>query len=224
MVAPLVPSIAPVGASGPVAPAMPPPPPAAASSGPQLTIEQLTELELRTSQLDSMDYFQILKVTPDAPPAEIKKAFYRESRAYHPDRYYHLASVELKERVNDLYKRITEAYYVLRDDTKRKMYTADVTGAQRAQKLRFTEASEAETKHAAKREQEEQIGTHPKGRQFFQTAMNDFNAQRWPAAERNLKMALTYEPSNALYKERLAEVQKALNEESKARGDAFKIK
>ena len=37
-------------------------------------------------------------------------------------------------------------------------------------------------------------------------------------------MAVTYESSNALYKEKLAEAQKKLNDESKAKGEAFKIK
>jgi len=46
--------------------------------------------------------------------------------------------------------------------------------------------------------------------------------EQYSAAERTLKMALTYEPQNALYKEKLAEVQAKLFEAS--RGDVFKIK
>ncbi|MFY0575051.1 DnaJ domain-containing protein [Cystobacter fuscus] len=81
----------------------------------------------------------------------MKKAFYRESRAYHPDRFFQLQDKEVKERVNELYKRVTEAYYVLRDDAKRRQYTADVSGPERAHKLRFTESSESETRAASKR-------------------------------------------------------------------------
>ncbi len=170
------------------------------------------------------DFYKTLGVSKDATPADIKKAFYRESRTYHPDRFFHLETKELKERVNELYKRVTEAYYVLRDDTKRRKYVDDISGPERAQKLRFTEASEAETKAAARKEQEEQIGTHPKGRQFYQTGAADADAGRCASAERNLKMALTYEPANARYKEKLAEVQKVLQEEARKQGDAFKIR
>ncbi len=224
-VAPAVPGIAPV--VPPVAPAIappPPPPPAAESKGPNLDVAQIAELEARCAALDQLDYFEVLQLEKTAVPADIKRAFYRESRTYHPDRYFQLDSKELKERVNELYKRVTEAYYVLRDDTKRKKYLADVTGPERAQKLRFTEASEAETKAAARKEQEEQIGTHPKGRQFYQTAMKDLEAGNAGAAERNLKMALTYEPSNARYKEKLAEAQKLQQGAAKNAGDAFKIR
>jgi DnaJ-class molecular chaperone len=184
----------------------------------------MAALTERCARLDQMDYFEILMVERTAPPADIKKAFYRESRGYHPDRYFHLQNKELKERVNELYKRVTEAYYVLRDDAKRRQYTADISGPERAQKLRFTESSEAETRAASKRQVEEQIGVHPKGRQFYQTGAADADAGRWASAERNLKMALTYEPANARYKEKLAEVQKVLLEEARKQGDAFKIR
>jgi Tfp pilus assembly protein PilF len=119
---------------------------------------------------------------------------------------------------------MTEAYYVLRDDAKRRGYLADVLGPDRQQKLRFTETSEVETKAAARKEQVEQIGKHPKGRQFYQTGMNDFEAQRWAGAERNFKMALTFEPSNQRYKDKLAEVQQKLHQEAKKSGDPFRIR
>ena len=80
----------------------------------------------------------------NATPAEIKKAFYKNSRCYHPDRFFQLPDDELKARVNAVYKRLTEAYAVLKEDAKRQKYLADITGPERAQKLRFTEASEAD--------------------------------------------------------------------------------
>ncbi len=177
-----------------------------------------------SNAMELLDYFQLLKLTPEAAPAEIKKAFYRESRSYHPDRFYQLDDPPLKAQVNEVYKRIIEAYAVLRHDQKRKKYAADIAGPERAQKLRFTEASEAETKQQVKKEHEEQIGTHPKGRQFFQTGMQDLEASRWSAAERNFKMALTYEPSNARYKEKLTQAQNKIHDESRAQGGSFKIR
>ncbi|MCY0996327.1 DnaJ domain-containing protein [Myxococcus sp. MISCRS1] len=223
-VSPLVPSVAPMTPPPPPPGALSPPPPPSAAKGPGLDEHQLADLASRCAKLEQLDYFEVLLLERTATPADIKKAFYRESRTYHPDRFFHITDKQLKEQVHELYKRVTEAYYVLRDDTKRKKYVTDVTGPERAQKLRFTEASEAETKAAAKKEQEEQIGTHPKGRQFYQQAQKDIDAGNWSAAERNLKMALTYEPSNARYKENLAEAQKRLQEEAKGKGDSFKIR
>jgi DnaJ-class molecular chaperone len=195
--------------------------PAPAAGLDPAVIKQLNGLAAR---LNTLDYFQILNVEKNANPAEIKSAFHRWSRAYHPDRFYQLPDTELKHKVNEVYKRITEAYYVLRDDVKRKRYLSEISGPERDAKLRFTEASEVETKAAIRKEIEEQIGTHPKGRQLFHAGMADFEAQRWAAAERNFKMALTFEPANPRYKEKHAEAQQKTYEESKKSGDPFKIK
>jgi DnaJ-class molecular chaperone len=189
-----------------------------------LTPSEIVRLNALAAGMNRLDYFEILNLEKSATPAEIKSAFHSWSRTYHPDRFYQLRDKQLQVRIHEVYKRITEAYYVLRDDQKRRGYLADILGPDRQQKFRFTETSEAETKAAVRRELEEQTGKHPKGRQFFQSGMNDFGTQRWAAAERNLKMALTFEPSNQLYKDKLAEAQQKLHEEAKKSGDPFRIR
>jgi DnaJ-class molecular chaperone len=174
--------------------------------------------------METQDYFQILRVQKGARPAEIQRAFHKSSRAYHPDRYYQLPDLALKEKINRVYKRMTEAYFVLRDEAKRVRYVAEIEGPERDKKLRFSEASETEIKLAAKKQAEEEIGTTPKGRQFYAAGTAEMEAGRWSAAERSLKMAVTYEPANALYKEKLAEAQQKLYEEMKQKGEPFKIK
>jgi hypothetical protein len=202
------------------------PPPAFPPSGAieKVTPQQSVAVANVIAVLNMLDYFQVLRVAPDAAPGDIKKAFYRESRVYHPDRFFHLPDDEVKGDIVLVYKRITEAYYFLRDDAKRKKYLIDIGGAERRGKLRFNEISEVETKAQAKKEAEEQIGVHPKGRAFYATAMKDMDAQNWAAAKNNLKMALMYEASNARYKEKLAEVEVKLGDAYKASGDKFKIR
>jgi len=156
--------------------------------------------------LDELDYFQVLKVGQAASPNEIKTAYYRESRAYHPDRFYQLPNLELKESIGRIYKRINEAYVCLRDDVKRAKYLADVNGPDRERKLRFVEASEQELK----KDKEQEIGATPQGRKFYMAGLQDMAAQRFAAAERNFKMALTYEPNNANYKAKRDEAGKLI--------------
>jgi len=156
--------------------------------------------------LDELDYFQILKIGQSASPNEIKSAYYRESRAYHPDRFYQLPNAELKESIGRIYKRINEAYVCLRDDVKRAKYLTDVSGPERQKKLRFVEASEQELK----KDKEQEIGTTPQGRKFFMAGLADMAAQRFSAAERNFKMALTYEPNNPNYKAKRDEAGKLI--------------
>ena len=156
--------------------------------------------------LDELDYFQILKIGQNVSPSEIKAAYYRESRAYHPDRFFQLPNLDLKEAIGRIYKRINEAYVCLRDDTRRAKYLADVNGSERQKKLRFVEASEQELK----KDKEQEIGSTPQGRKFFMAGLSDMAAQRFAAAERNFKMALTYEPNNPNYKAKRDEAGKLI--------------
>ena len=168
------------------------------------------ETEALAQILDQVDYFQILKVPQTATPAEIKAAFYRESRVYHPDRYHALPACAFKEQAGRIYKRVTEAYVTLRDDRKRQRYLADLSGPDRERKLRFTEESEQQAKAEKKKQLEEQIGTTLKGRQLYQQAERDLAAERPDAAVRNLKLALSFEPQNERFKEQLRAAEKLI--------------
>ena len=187
-----------------------------------MDLQFLIEVETLAASLDQLDYYAVLKLQPGVGAAEVKAAYYRESRAYHPDRFAAVESAELRELIGRIYRRVNEAYTVLRDDRKRTRYLADVTGPDRARKLRFTEAEEAQVKEEQKKKLEEQFGQTPNGRKFFATAQVELKAQRWDAAERALKSALMYESANPKFKEALAQVQAEL-EKTRPKGD-YRIK
>ena len=169
-------------------------------------IDEAFEIEAQALAqiMDELDYFQILKIPQTASPPEVKRSYYRESRTYHPDRFFLVPGGELKEAVSRIYKRINEAYVCLRDDARRTKYVLDVSGPERAKKLRFVEASEQELK----KDKEQEIGTTAQGRKFFMAGLQDLAAQRYAAAERNFKMAITYEPANPNYKAKRDEAAK----------------
>lgn len=62
------------------------------------------------------DYYKVLGVSPDASQDEIRKAYRRLTKKYHPDRHGGDKDAEQK------FKEITEAYEVLGDPEKRKQY------------------------------------------------------------------------------------------------------
>jgi DnaJ-class molecular chaperone len=182
----------------------------------------LIEVEALAATIDQLDYFGVLRLPQSATPGEIKAAYYRESRTYHPDRYAAVDSAELRELIGRIYRRVNEAYTILRDDRKRLRYVADIGGPDRDRKLRFTEVEEAQVKEEQKKKIEEQFGQTPNGRKFYAAALVELQAGRWDGAERALRSALMYEPGNAKFKEQLAAVQSE-TEKTRPKGD-YRIK
>ena len=62
------------------------------------------------------DYYEVLGVGRNADAAQIKKAYRKLAKKYHPDTNAGNAEAEQK------FKEVTEAYDVLGDEEKRKMY------------------------------------------------------------------------------------------------------
>tara|TARA_R110002111_G_scaffold2705_4_gene17993 strand:+ start:97791 stop:98711 length:921 start_codon:yes stop_codon:yes gene_type:complete len=66
--------------------------------------------------MNKRDYYDILEVSKTASADEIKKAYRKLSRKYHPDMAPDDKSADQK------FKEVQEAYEILRDETKRKQY------------------------------------------------------------------------------------------------------
>ena len=65
--------------------------------------------------MDKRDYYEVLGVSKDASAAEIKSAFRKLAKKYHPD-------VSKEPDAAEKFKEAQEAYAVLSDDAKRKQY------------------------------------------------------------------------------------------------------
>ena len=73
-------------------------------------------LKWRLMPVQYKDYYEILGVPRTASDAEIKKAFRKLAREYHPD------VAKNKKQAEEKFKEVNEAYEVLGDPTKRKKY------------------------------------------------------------------------------------------------------
>lgn len=154
--------------------------------------------------IDTLDYFQILNLPQTSTTNDIRNMYYQMSRALHPDKFFHLPDEELKASINKIFRRVTEAYMILRDEPKRLIYLKDVTGPNRMTKLRFDEGSEAEQKQAQREAVE--VAKTPQGRKMYQAAVLDMQAGRFDKALKNLQSALLFESGNEALKKLKDEV------------------
>jgi len=162
------------------------------------------EIQALAKIMDELDYYQILHLDTAASATDVKKAFHTTSRSFHPDTNRHLDE-ELRDQCARISKRVTEAYCVLRDPRRRKAYDSKLGGEEVGLRMQLAEARAAH----AKQDVEERQGKTPQGRQFYQKATDDMARENWASAERNLKMALTFEADNDFFKQRLEEVRKS---------------
>lgn len=160
--------------------------------------------------LDRLDYYQLLQVEQKASLGQIREAYHRQSRYFHPDRYFHLEDQRLKEAIYRISKRVTEAYVTLRDAKKRKGY--DIQLAEGKQ-LRYTEQSE----HQQHQQQQRQVAKTEKGRQLHQQGVRQMKNNDFVGAERTFKMALAYEPDNQLFKQLVEEAGRNIKTDYRVR-------
>ncbi|MCC7070430.1 MAG: DnaJ domain-containing protein [Deltaproteobacteria bacterium] len=164
------------------------------------------QLQQLAATIDGLDYFQVLNLPNTAAGNQIRDSYYGLSRALHPDKFFHITDEVTKAAVHKIYKRVTEAYTILKDEKKRIKYLADISGPDRAKKLRFTEESETEQKEQAK--QATKVAKTPKGEQLYQAALLDMKKSQWDKAYKGIQTAAMLEPSNSELKALLADLDK----------------
>jgi DnaJ-class molecular chaperone len=174
-------------------------------------MEALAPAEVRAiaGLLDELDYYQLLEVPTDAPSSAVKRAYYQATRRLHPDHNRHLDGKDW-ETIQRIARRIAEAYQVLRDNQRRRAYDQQLSGNAGATRIQLVEAQ----KKAGEEALDAHMGKTPNGRRFFNLARSDIDRGDLAAAQRNLKMAMTFEPTNAAFKKKLAEIDESLKSSS----------
>lgn len=152
------------------------------------TSEELIDIEKidkAFSLLKEQNNYEILGVKEIATEAEIKKAYFRLAKEYHPDRHLNLKeeSADIKNKLETLFARLTEAYNILIDEEKKREYDTSLAA-------RFV-------KHREKEETKEDNINKAKA-QFIIGKKNMDKGNFWGAADA-LRWAIRLDPNNAKY-------------------------
>jgi len=134
--------------------------------------------------LDRLDYYRLLGVERDARIPEIKRAFFGIAARFHPDRNRN-AEPEVGAAIYDIFKRLNEAYRVLCNHEKRKVYEAVLARG----KLRLS----TEDQRAATPKTPEQTIQSREARQFYHEAAAALEAGNLAQADLHIKVARTRE-------------------------------
>lgn len=88
--------------------------------------EKLRDVEDFQQRMSEMSFYQILDVSKSASQAEIKKAYFGLARKYHPDLFDRDIAEQQKEKIAEVFDRITKAYHTLSDEDKREEYDKEL--------------------------------------------------------------------------------------------------
>jgi len=148
---------------------------------------------------ETRDYYALLGIIRTANSDQIRAAFHRFAREHHPDNF--IDSSEESEKHTALYQHASEAYRVLLDPLKRKIYDEGLEKGV----VRYSE-DRAQEKRRTMVPPGGIVLRNSKARAFFTRAHRAMKAEDWPQAKLNLKMALQNEPDNADLQAKLEEV------------------
>ncbi|MEK6777871.1 MAG: tetratricopeptide repeat protein [bacterium] len=86
------------------------------------TARALTEMNQRWEEVRKQDYYTILDLDKGVDDREIKKAFFRFTKKYHPDRSYRYTDKEILDRMLNIFLAGRDAYEILSHPNTRKDY------------------------------------------------------------------------------------------------------
>lgn len=177
---------------------------------------------------DGLGYYGVLGVKEYATISEIKSAYYKIAKRFHPDMHSHLQEDSLKDKLRDIFSYIYEAYATLSNPQKRKEYDktitpkpARLTSNQDKAKALFDEGK-IELKRNRYEDAELLFGqaTYFDGRiskYHYYYGMALMKQNKFKEAEKAMGRALKLEPSNANYMAELGFVFLTLGFPTRAR-------
>jgi curved DNA-binding protein CbpA len=161
--------------------------------------------------LETMNYYDILRVAFDASPKEIQQAFHDLSLNCHPDRFVE-EPVEVGQAASAVFKRLVEAYNVLRRPPMRARYDAELRktmGPQAQVGARFDEHAVVAKKTFEQRTLY-MIARNAKAKQYAAKADRFLSNGQLEEARIQIISAYQHDPGNEELKERLDILYEAL--------------
>ena len=141
--------------------------------------------------MKNQDHYQMLGVARSATPQELKKAYFRLAKVYHPDRHLEADMGDMKETLESLFAGIHDAYRTLNDPEQRHNYD----GA--------SAVKPAPTAQYEEKRPEEYVENYAKkagmAAAYFEAGMKDFSVGNYWGAAESFAWAARLDPVKADY-------------------------
>ncbi len=145
-------------------------------------------------------YYQLLNVPANADVTVIRASYYKIATQLHPDRFHNVPDAKLRDRLESIYARITEAYRALQNQEKRNRYDQGLATGQ----MRLS--PKVEPRNEGPKNPEDAL-KNLDAKKFFRLGMLCLGKKDFRGAALNFTFARNSEPTAAVIAEKLAEAQ-----------------
>jgi curved DNA-binding protein CbpA len=143
------------------------------------------------------DHYQVLGVTVTSTAQQIKHAYFRLAKSYHPDRHFDPAMSDMKSKLEALFDRIHKSYTTLSDQVRRADY--DAAAVKKAAQNRRPAASEEFVEKRGEDYQENYKEKAVRAGEQFSNGMREFKTGNYWGAEEKFAWATRLDPIKAPY-------------------------
>ncbi|MBW1842907.1 MAG: DnaJ domain-containing protein [Deltaproteobacteria bacterium] len=171
-------------------------------------------------------YFELLDIPRDADAKQIKRAYFSLSKVYHPDRYFRANLGDYTVRLEQIFRKLVEAYELLSDPNTRAEIERTMGVMPEPEPEPVAEESETDAaperklppRKLTKRQTLERLRRHfrlppqilaerkLKASHFFDAAMVAAKRERWQEAAPSLRLAIAFDPWNDEYRKSFSNI------------------
>ena len=158
-------------------------------------------------------YHEILDVALDAGLRDLRRAYFKLSKEFHPDRYFRRNLGPFAEVVQRVFRKIAEAFELLSDPSARKEMERSLQASPAATPaLRGPRLRGRTTPHAFSLVARIQRERRRKARQYFEAGEGAIAEESWVEAAKHLRLAIACDPANEAFKGPFGEANQHANE------------
>jgi len=130
------------------------------------------------------NHYEMLGVDKNASVQEIRRAYFRCAKLYHPDRHFDPEMNDVKEKLETLFSRIHDAYETLSSESERDNYNLSLAERKKKPGTHSGQGKRSNPEAAADQ---------------FSEGLKQFQAQNYWGAEESFQWAMRLEPGNVEY-------------------------
>ncbi|OIP29187.1 MAG: hypothetical protein AUK47_28060 [Deltaproteobacteria bacterium CG2_30_63_29] len=150
---------------------------------------------------EETDHYRVLGVERTAGVVEIRGAYLKLMKAFHPDNYFNRIGEELQTKLETAYQKVVSAFDILADQKRRDKYDISlghfagaVDGSSEDVKRKRAELEEYRSKNAARIR---------KAKDLWDSALEDEKAGRLKDARSKVQLAINFDPKNPMFERKL---------------------